>query len=573
MLSTVIDPSTMPPEKIIRKNSQNKDSILWKNLNDDKLTEKMLKDGADPNYLVPDGWWKGWTPLAYAVYKKKLSLVKLLLNNGANANQFFPGTSRTLFDYSFDKIYDRGTFLISTEGRFIIESSYDYRIPFALVKHGAKIPLEDGEFIGPGYVYRVIRFLRINPYLNKDDNIINAIAKRTEFALKILEKHFEYASFTWFVSDHWGWQQTKKFIQSMPTIPKELADVTGKLIEKALGLKDWELAFELLEKGGKIAARELKDWELVSKSISKENKVSSGLNVVELKVTANSPLVDILKNTQSSDFLIESDYSHQNPTNCFKAILASGYNANETFEQDGKTWSLLSWAASKNNFVAVKLLLKYGANPQQLMPGTTRSVMDCFIEEYLNEIKITIEECAIQFLNFSVQNKESLKNGYIKWSKDLFKLWQEQARMEVEYNKLAMEKEENDEPLRFQLKKLLELKNNLIKNENFIDNPELHDYLLNNEEFNRRDKNGFFPLHFSCILNDLTLTKKLVEKGANKDILDVKCITKNKVYSIKKYMQQLEPDYYRLFATEKLIRKQGMDGIINYGLEAAKKIP
>ena len=33
--------------------------------------------------------------------------------------------------------------------------------------------------------------------------------------------------------------------------------------------------------------------------------------------------------------------------------------------------ALVSWAVSNNNFVATKLLIKYGADPKQTMPGTT----------------------------------------------------------------------------------------------------------------------------------------------------------------------------------------------------------
>ena len=70
----------------------------------------------------------------------------------------------------------------------IVQATHDFRIPFTLVKFGAKISVKsDYESVGPCWVYAVIRYQRYNPYLQNDKEIIKALASKAEFALELLD--------------------------------------------------------------------------------------------------------------------------------------------------------------------------------------------------------------------------------------------------------------------------------------------------------------------------------------------------------------------------------------------------
>ena len=59
---------------------------LWDHCDYYQIVFDDLRAGADPNYVVPNGIWKGWTPLMHAVFNRHDSIAHLLLENGADPN-------------------------------------------------------------------------------------------------------------------------------------------------------------------------------------------------------------------------------------------------------------------------------------------------------------------------------------------------------------------------------------------------------------------------------------------------------------------------------------------------------
>ena len=110
---------------------------------------------------------------------------------------------------------------------------------------------------------------------------------------------------------------------------------------------------------------------------------------------------------------------------------------------------------------------------------TSADVKKKIISDYLNQIKETIEKCAIQFLDFSVKNKECLRDMYKKWSEEIFKLWQAQEKVDPDDKEYESdEKEEKDSELRSTLKKLMELMQVSVRKENLNKNGESDPDLL-----------------------------------------------------------------------------------------------
>ncbi|MHB1947994.1 MAG: hypothetical protein ACYCQI_07780 [Gammaproteobacteria bacterium] len=633
---------------------------FFDNLDKSEILEEQLKKGFDPNFTIKDGRWKGWTPLAYAVFKKNLNLVLLLLNHGANAEQVYPGSDKSLLIYSFNLIYSQ----LKIGSREKIESEEDYRIPFALLKFGATLPNTlDFQSINkksayPIYIYRILCWIHTNRHMkNESDDILAALARHTQFALNVLKVHLLYTYYqAGSVYRVWDWQDVSKFIKLIPNIDTKFAQDVEYLIDMALQNRAWELAENLITKYRK------------NPSQLKEEKLSS--------------LTYMLINTKPVDFLLESNKNHQNPTQCFAALLEQKSDPNETFERDGKKWSLLNWAAQNKHFIAAKLLIQHGADADQVIPQTMiklsnsfpiekakevkskdslvfipkhnngkraskeiefgidihtaillriqesidainqeKSVLDYELENspiyqkrqrldiderfyklqqdflsrfddkavlgefktlndlyqhefaklkkelyeaekdkakarlsddkitsseakkikeniYLNRMEKLIDESAIKFMNFSVSDRQSLRDLHLKWVNNKFDHMQTQEQVNQEYDDLATKKEIKDEELRITLGILMALKNDLIKIKNLKGHVGLHNYLLNHNEYNRCDQNGFYPLHYACILEDGELAKKLHAKGAKKDILDVVNPFSLKVYSVKEFLYQ-----------------------------------
>lgn len=307
--------------------------VLFSYLDDDKEVERLLIAGADPNYLVAEGWWKGWSLLAYAVYKEKVTLVNLLLSFGANPEQCIPKTEKTLFTYSFAKetwgnlsfvpfpsskniafsLIKRGAMIPNTVNltelldSFLIKTVWDKKLDFALIKLFASIP-----FIGKGLL-SACRNLRFSN-------------------LAIIEA-----------------KCIRKLIREILKTDEKLHFLANDQVKTFLEHRNWEIAYQLIIRNFPIP------WLC-------ENKSSEG----KLAGAKCSPLVWILKNTSSDDFMKTFSFNHENPTRCFEAILERGFNPNEIFVHNDITWSPLVFAIFHKNTVLARLLLKYGAALNQV---------------------------------------------------------------------------------------------------------------------------------------------------------------------------------------------------------------
>ena len=66
---------------------------LWDHCDYYQIVFDDLRAGADPNYVVPNGRWKGWTPLMHAVFNGHNGIAHLLLENGADPNVVIPASN------------------------------------------------------------------------------------------------------------------------------------------------------------------------------------------------------------------------------------------------------------------------------------------------------------------------------------------------------------------------------------------------------------------------------------------------------------------------------------------------
>lgn len=69
----------------------------------DRIPQLLVHAGADPEQCIPDGTWKGWSVLAYAVYHNHAPVVRELLAKGANPHQEIingPWAGTTIYNYA-----------------------------------------------------------------------------------------------------------------------------------------------------------------------------------------------------------------------------------------------------------------------------------------------------------------------------------------------------------------------------------------------------------------------------------------------------------------------------------------
>ena len=192
--------------------------------------------------------------------------------------------------------------------------------------------------------------------------------------------------------------------------------------------------------------------------------------------------------------------------------------------------------------------------------------IESVISEHLVKIKIIIEECALKFIGCSIATTESLKKYSHAWLDNYFKNRDFQDDVNSKYQELIMNTANSDEILRKKINKLKFLKDNLLTL-GTKGNEKLREYFIDSKQLNHIDENGFSPLHYACMLDDIKLAKALVDKGAGIPIKNSIFISQNKVYSMQVFLKGLRPDHYRLFSTIEKTQREGMEGIIHMGLK------
>ncbi|GEM_PF-6700586 len=368
------------PKKWVSKTSNSK--LLFELLDDDVSVVQLLNDKyypADPNYKVKEGWWNGWTPLAYAVYKKRPGLVRYLLSKGANADQLLPGTPYTLLKYSL--VYPDISYFPYKDVSKAEMDPVTFELVWHILRNGSalSVPL-DSELVLDTLMYQAIERDTIDLKLIQSLVAIPILSLPLFF--QSLQRNYEIGNsggnenkesiVRYFTPglfllvkkySHSHWIISRSIIESIKDIPHKTPDTNELVVGIALRNLDWEIADALIGRGTEIP-KEMLDFEPYCAVPSKYTLVSS-------KVRARySPLVWIVKHTRREDFLWESSPFHQNPINCLLGILKRGFNIDEPFQHEEQTWTSLSWAVFRNNIILTRILLRHGADPNQNMPGT-----------------------------------------------------------------------------------------------------------------------------------------------------------------------------------------------------------